>query len=128
MSHPFPMVKYIQWSTEMLDGIPTTAGPSATIVSLTSPVAVDQPVTLVVNAAVGTVCQVEVFPNDVSLSSIPAKSPDKKGKIEWTWRVNPKYEGQSFSVIVKCKEPHGSRELVNSTPAPNVQVIHADKR
>lgn len=43
---PFPAKRYIEGTWNMIDGVPTTAGPSATVVSVTSPARVNQPIVL----------------------------------------------------------------------------------
>lgn len=118
---PLPRRKYIPWATEMIDGIPSTAGASAASVSVT-PVSANGQITVSATAPAGTTCRVQVSPPDALLAPVPPQQPGASGTVSWTCTVNPRYAGGQFRVLVNCQEPVGAMVLENSTAAPNVQV------
>jgi hypothetical protein len=120
---PSPGQRYISWTDELVDGIPSTAGPTATILSRTSPIRASSPFTLVVRSDPGTVCRLQTFPPDASLTPSTDMEPDKKGELRWAISSNPKYAGGGVRVIVKCVQMRGARRLETSTECPNVTIL-----
>jgi hypothetical protein len=123
---PFPLKRYVQYSTELIDGLPTTAGPVATIVSSPGSASVDQPLVIRATAPAGTTCRLVVGPFDALVSPVTEQTPDAKGAVAWSVSIAPKYAGGNLAVAVQCVQPRGrSQELVNLTPAPNIRLLPA---
>ena len=122
-SFPRPLQAYIPITTQLVDGIPLTAGASAQVVSVSSPIKVTDPITVTASAPAGTTCRVQIFPADALLSAPASKQPGPDGTVSWTCGVNPRYAGTNLSVSILCEERRGSKTLENSTAAPNVQVL-----
>lgn len=122
---PLPPKRYIDWATEMVDGIPSTAGGSATIVSSITSVAPGGSVTLVASAPAGTTCEFVTYPPDAAATPLPVQTPDENGIVRWTFALNPKYAqtGNNLRLIVKCIEQRGALRLENSTEADSVRVV-----
>lgn len=116
-----PRHRYIPWATEMVDGIPSTAGASASNVSVT-PVAANRQITVSASAPAGTTCRIQVFPPDALLSPVQPQQPDASGAVTWACTVNPRYAGGRIRLLVNCQEPIGAMVLENSTEAPNVEI------
>jgi len=111
---PFPAQRYIDITGSMVDGVPSTAGPSATLTLVTSPASVDRPVVLTASAPPGTVCELRTFPSDL-LPQMPPQRPDKTGMVSWSWNVLPGLAGHSISYEIRCIEMRGSGQMLNST-------------
>jgi hypothetical protein len=122
-SFPLPLQKFIPWTTQLIDGVPSTAGASATNVSVSSPVHVTDNLIVVASAPPGTVCRMQVFPPDALSSPVEPQQPTVDGSVKWTCRLNPRYAGSRLSLSIHCSEPLGTRMLENSTPAPIVEVL-----
>ena len=120
---PAPGQRYISWTDELIDRIPSTAGPTATILSRTSPIRASTPFTLVARSAPGTVCKLQTFPPDAFLTPSTEMEPDKQGEVRWTVSFNPKYAGGGVRVIVKCVQKRGARQIESSTECPNVTIL-----
>ena len=127
-SFPFPLQSYIPWAMQMIDGIPSTAGGTASIISVSSPINVTDPLVVKASAPAGTTCRIQVFPTDALLSPAAPKRPQAGGGVSWECNVNPKYAGSRISLLVHCAERRGNRTLENSTAAPNVEVLPATLR
>ena len=97
----------------MVDGDPKTAGPSATILSVTSPARVNQAMILRASAPTGTACELRVFGPEVKITPLGSLKGGK-GQSIWSWKIRPKYPGRIL-YEVQCSEQHGSSELVNTT-------------
>lgn len=109
----FPAMRYIEGTWDMVDGVPATAGPSATVISVTSPARVDQPIVLTASAPPGTVCELQLFPSD-SLPSLPRERPDTKGNVTWSWNVQPNRH-YTISYELRCIQKRGSATMVSTT-------------
>lgn len=119
-----PAKRYISPAVQMVDGIPTTAGASATIVSSTRSVEPGGIVMVVASAPAGTTCELVTYPPDVAASPLPMQTPDQNGIVRWTFSLNPKYgAGQTLRLIVKCIEQRGTLRLDNSTEADSLRVV-----
>jgi hypothetical protein len=123
---PFPPKRYIQYSTDLIDGLPATAGPVATIVSSPLSASVDQPLVIKATAPAGTTCRLVVGPFDALLSPVAEQTPDAKGAVKWSVSIAPKYAGGNLAVAVQCIQPRGpDQALMNLTPAPNIRLLSA---
>jgi hypothetical protein len=118
---PFPAQRYIDITWRMVDGVPATAGPSATVISVTSPAPVDQPIVLTASAPPGTVCELHLFPSDL-LPSMPPKRPDRKGNVTWSWNVPPNMAGYNIRYELRCIQTRGSGQMLNTTRG-NIQFV-----
>jgi hypothetical protein len=123
---PFPPKRYIQYSSDIIDGLPSTAGPIATIVSSPLSASVDQPVVVKATAPRGTTCRLVVWPAEAVVAPVPDQTPNTKGTVEWSVMIRPQYAGGSIGIEVQCIEPRGPRKaLMNTTPASNVRLLPA---
>lgn len=120
---PAPGQRYIGATYDLVDGIPVTAGPTATIVGSGSRARANQPFTVLARSDPGTICRLQIFPPDAALTPPPALQPDGNGQMQWTVLFNPKYAGGNVRVIVKCAQPRGSCQLETSTDCPNVEIL-----
>jgi hypothetical protein len=109
----YPAMRYIEGTWNMVDGDPATAGPSATVVSVTSPARVDQPIVLTASAPPGTTCDLDLFPRDL-LPTFSPQRPDQKGIIRWSWNVPSSLAGYHISYVVKCVQQRGAAEMASS--------------
>ena len=122
-SFPLPLQKYIPWATQLIDGVPSTAGASATIVSVSSPIHVTDELIVLASAPAGTTCRIQVFPPDALLSPVQPQQPESDGSVKWACKVNPRYAGSSLALLVHCAESCGTKMLENSTPGPNIEGL-----
>lgn len=122
-SFPLPLQKYIPWATQLIDGVPSTAGASATNVSVSSPVRVTEKLIVTASAPAGTTCRMQVFPSNALMSPVQPQQPEADGSVKWTCELNPRYAGSRLSLLVHCAEPCGTKMLENSTPGPNIEVL-----
>ncbi len=111
---PFPAQRYVDITSNMVDGVPSTAGPSATVTSVTSPARVDRPLVLTASAPPGTVCELHLFPSDL-LPAMPPQTPDKKGNLSWSWNVPAKMAGYRINYEVRCIKNRRSGQMLNTT-------------
>lgn len=84
---PLPARRYVEGTWYMVDGIPSTAGPSATVVSATPPPSRIWPAQLTATAPPGTECELVVYPLNAVVGELPPKKPDNKGLVHWSWKV-----------------------------------------
>lgn len=122
---PFPPKRYVQYSWQMIDGFPSTAGPSATIIASPASLSLDQPLVVKASAPAGTTCRLALLPRDSTISPIADQKPNAKGAVEWSIMIQPQYAGGSIRVEVQCREPRGNQVLMNATSAPNVRLLPA---
>jgi hypothetical protein len=120
---PFPAKRYVEGTWNLVDGIPATAGASASVTSITSPVTAQQPIVLTASAPAGSVCELHLFPKD-SLPTLPPKTADKSGRVTWQWNVAPEMAGCRISYELKCIQRRGAATFANSTRG-NVQIVAA---
>jgi hypothetical protein len=123
---PFPLKRYIQYSTDLIDGLPATAGPVATIISSPATASVNQPLVIKATAPAGTTCRLVVGPFDALASPVAEQTPDAKGGVTWSVSIAPKYAGGNLAIAVQCIQPRGpDQALMNLTPAPNIRLLSA---
>lgn len=126
---PRPYQNYLAsaqgWDPPMIDGIPFTAGPSASIVSVNSPIPADRLLIVKATAPAGTRCSLVYAPEYAFLSQPPELSPQPDGSLTWECQLNPRMIGGSFQLLVKCVQARGKATLENHVSAPNVVVLPA---
>jgi hypothetical protein len=120
---PNPPKPYIEGTWRMIDGVPSTAGATATIVSSTSQAPIDRPITLTASAPPGTMCELIVFPSDAVLTPLTPLAPDARGRVRWTWSVDPRFAGGDIAVQVKCIETRGAARLEATTRGANIRLL-----
>jgi hypothetical protein len=119
---PFPAQRYIEGTWDMVDGLPATSGPSATVTLVTS--RADQPIVLTASAPPGTVCELYFFPA-YSLPTLPPQTPNKNGNVSWSWNISPgSAAGYGFRYELKCIQHRGAAQLSNSTWG-NIEIVAA---
>ena len=79
------MKTYIEGTGYLVDGIPSTAGPAAVVLSVVSPSAAGKSWGLTARAPAGTTCELVIYPLAKATSSLPRQSPNKKGLVRWSW-------------------------------------------
>ena len=125
---PKPLQKaLVEPSWQLIDGVPVTAGPSATLVSVSSKVRVNEPLQIRATAPLGTECIIECFPPDAVMDDLEWISPEPDKTLSWNLKINPKMVGGNFMVKIRCKQSRGNANFENSISVPNVQVLAADK-
>ena len=121
---PAPLQTYLTEATwKMIDGIPSTAGPSAKLVSINSQVRVNEPLQIRATAPIGTECIVDCFPPDSVLDDPTPISPQPDKSLTWKLKVNPKMAGGGFMVKIRCREQRGEAVFENSIAVSNVHVL-----
>lgn len=107
---PLPTKRYIEGAWVMVDGAPSTAGPSAVLVSVVPPSRLGQPLVLTARAPTGTICELHVFPRTAATSSLGAKSPDKNGLVRWAW--TPEFSSP-LQYELRCIENRPSGQMMS---------------
>jgi hypothetical protein len=120
---PLPLQQYIQWTEQMVDGIPATAGLSASNISVPSPIRVSEDLIITAVAPAGTICRIGIFPPDALLTVPPPQKIGKDGRAKWTCRLNPKYAGSQLPLKVYCGEPRGTKLLENATQGAQIDIL-----
>jgi hypothetical protein len=120
---PFPMQSYIPWTMGLIDGIPLTAGPSASKISVSSPLNVADDLVISASAPPGTTCRIEVYPKGALVSDAPPQKPGTSGLVQWKCRINPNFKGGQVGAKVYCAIPIGSMILENEMSAPLIEVL-----
>ena len=119
---PDPRYPYIQWAESMVDGIPLTAGPEATNLTVSSPIAVTESLIVKCQAPFGTECQVEIFPpNAVKERSIAVKTLDD-GHVRWTIPLSELARDSRIAIHVHCRQQRGS-VLLENTIQSNATIL-----
>jgi hypothetical protein len=111
----YPMTDYIEGAVEMIDGIPATAGPTPTVISVTSPAAVNTPIVLRASAPAGTVCELKIFPLGAVTTPLAPITVGNNKLAQWTWQVGPESAGYSLQYELSCTETRGQTKLVGAT-------------
>lgn len=106
---PEPVKRHIEGTWELVDGVPSTAGPSATVIGVVTPARLGQPLVVTARAAVGTVCELKVFPL-TEATRLAQRAPDNKGIVRWSW--TPEWAGP-FQYELRCIDNRASGRLVN---------------
>jgi len=123
---PFPLQTYLPGrpsDPHLIDGTPSSAGPTATIVAVNSPLAADELLIVRAIAPVGTTCSIVCYQPDALLSDPGELQPAADGSLVWNCEVNPKMAGGGFSLLVQCTQPRGTARFENLVQAPSVTVL-----
>lgn len=113
-SSPGPTHVYIPWATEIIDGIPKSAGVTLTSLNVPPSIAVSEPLRVTAIAPPGSLCRLEVFPPNAVKSTPPPHRPDADGKIDWSLMLVPDSVGSRISVHVHCGQLRGTKLLENA--------------
>ncbi|HVA48718.1 MAG TPA: hypothetical protein VNH11_20300 [Pirellulales bacterium] len=109
---PAPAKRYIEGTWELVDGVPCTAGPSATVIGVATPALLGRPLVITARAPAGTVCELKVFPLTEATRGLPPRAPDSQGIVRWSW--TPEWAGP-FNYELRCIDNRASGRMVNCT-------------
>lgn len=105
-----PAKPYIEPTWELVDGVPSTAGASATVIGVAAPTRLGRPLVLTARAPAGTVCELKVFPLTDATRGLVPRAPDGKGIVQWSW--TPESAGP-FNFELRCIDNRPSGRMVN---------------
>ena len=107
---PAPLKRYIDATWDMVDGVPSTAGASATVIAVAPPKSTGEPLAITARAPAGTVCELMVFPRTNATARLAPQAPNNNGLVSWSWM--PEWAGP-FQYELKCIENRASGRMVN---------------
>jgi hypothetical protein len=119
---PVPAKRFIEGTWHMIDGVPSTAGPSATVRSVTLPARVDQPITVRCSAPAGTICDLRIFPINAVTTPLTPVKVGKTKTVDITFQVDRRFAGSMLSYELHCVEQRGNAQMDNSTRG-NIAIV-----